>query len=459
MIPLPLHEIAQWLECPPPEKDRTIELIVTDSRKVRYGALFAALKGSRADGHAFASTAVSLGAVAVLASRELDEGPPQSVPVLLVDDVTAALGAIAKEILDRVDPLVIGITGSNGKTTVKEMIASILRRNSGRENSAVLATGGNYNNELGLPLSLFDLEQRHRFAVLEMGASKAGDIAYLASIARPDVAVVTNVGPAHLKGFGSEEGVARAKGEIFQALREDGCAVIFGDQPWAGMWRKISGAQRAITFGQNQDNDVWVRDEVSLSTPDGPIQLDLPVPGMDNRVNAAAAAAVALALRIELEDIRLGLAEFKPAPGRLEMKTTAAGWTLIDDSYNANPASLYSALRVLNEMRGERWLVLGDMKELGEGGRKMHAEVGEAARSLGVDRIFAVGELSDAAVGSFGKGAEHFSDQEALIDALLGKIRPGINCLIKGSRSMGMERVVEALERESDRRKEVREAG
>jgi UDP-N-acetylmuramoyl-tripeptide--D-alanyl-D-alanine ligase len=292
-----------------------------------------------------------------------------------------------------------------------------------------------------------------------MGASKVGDIAYLASIARPDVAVVTNVGPAHLKGFGSEEGVARAKGEIFEALPKDGCAVIFGDQAWAGMWREISGSERTLTFGQGKGNDIRVRDETTLSTPAGTIQLNLPVPGMHNRVNAAAAAGVALSLGIELEDMRLGLADFKPAPGRLEMKTTAAGWTLIDDSYNANPASLYSALRVLNELRGERWLVLGDMKELGEGGRKMHAEVGEAARSLGVERMFAVGELSSAAVCSFGKGAEHFPDQDTLIKALLARIQPGINCLIKGSRSMGMERVVEALESESDRRDEIREAG
>jgi UDP-N-acetylmuramoyl-tripeptide--D-alanyl-D-alanine ligase len=454
MIPVRLSEIARLLDCPPPQVDPLVESITTDSRKVAAGALFAALKGSRVDGHAFASTAVSLGAVAVLASRELDEGPPESVPVLLVDDVTAALGAVAREILSRVEPVVVGITGSNGKTTVKEMVASILRRK-----ARVLATGGNYNNELGVPLSLFGIEQEHRYAVLEMGASKAGDIAYLTTIAHPQVGVVTNVGPAHLQGFGSEEGVARAKGEMFEALPRDGCAIIFGDQPWAAMWREMSGADRAITFGLADSNDVRLGNGSILNTPEGQIELDLPVPGVHNRLNAAAAAAVAVALGTDLEDIRLGLASFKAAPGRLEMKSTPAGWTVIDDSYNANPASLYSALRVLNEMQGERWLVLGDMKELGEDSRKLHAEVGDAARSLGVERIFAVGELSSAAVCSFGRGAEHFPDRDALVEALVKTIRPGINCLIKGSRSMGMEQVVDALERESSRREQIREAG
>ncbi len=459
MIRLKLHEIANLLGCEEPATNPTVEAIVSDSRKVRYGALFAAIEGARVDGHDYAPTAVSLGAVAVLASREIDldgdgDARNANVPVLVVDDVVAALGVIAREVLRRADPVVVGITGSNGKTTVKEMLASILRRN-----AEVLATGGNFNNELGLPLSLFGLEEKHQYAVLEMGASKAGDIAYLAGIACPDVGVVTNVGPAHLRGFGSEEGVARAKGELFAALPPDGCAVIFGDQPWVDLWREMNTAGRVITFGQDASNDVRVIDEHTLQTPHGPIGLGLPVPGIHNRVNAAAAAAVALALGIDLEDIRLGLAAFSPAPGRLEMKATPAGWTVIDDSYNANPASLYSALRVLSEMQGKRWLVLGDMKELGEDSRKMHAEVGDAARSLGVERVFAVGELSDAAVDSFGDGARHFEDRESLIDALLDEIRPGINCLVKGSRSMGMERVVEALENASTGHEDIREAG
>ena len=372
--------------------------------------------------------------------------------MLVVPDVTEALGKIAHEIRMKLDPVVIGITGSNGKTTVKEMIAAILR-----QNSNILATGGNFNNQLGLPLSLFGLEPGHRFAVLEMGASQAGDIAYLAGIAQPDVAVLTNVGPAHLKGFGSEEGVARAKGEIFQDLPEQGCAVMFGDQPWLDLWKEINTAGKVLTFGQKPGNDVRVLDQSTIETPAGRLSINLPVPGMHNRTNAAAAAAVGLALGIDLEQISAGLNSFSPAPGRLEMKTSAAGWTVIDDSYNANPASLYSALRVLSDMQGKRWLLLGDMKELGEDSQKLHAEVGDAARSLGVERIFAVGELTEAAVRQFGKGAAHFPDRDSLISAVLAEIRPGINCLVKGSRSMGMELVAHALA-EADSA-EHREAG
>ena len=448
MITLELRTIAELVGCVPPDQNPSVEKIVIDSRKVRYGALFVAIEGSQVDGHDFAETAVSMGAVAVLASRDLE----LDVPVLVVEDVVLAMGKIAAHVRQEIDPVVIGITGSNGKTTVKEMVTAILKRH-----SKTLATRGNYNNELGLPLSLFRLKQKHRYAVLEMGASQAGDIAYLAGIAQPDVAVVNNVGPAHLKGFGSLEGVAGSKGEIFQALQPDGCAVINGDEPWADMWREFSGAEKVITFGQGADNDVRVLDGQNLETPAGNVSLNLPVPGIHNRMNAAAAAAISLALGIEPADIEAGLSDFQPAPGRLETKKTDAGWTLIDDSYNANPASLYSALSVLSELRGHRWLVLGDMKELGQNSSKMHAEVGDNARSLGVERIFAIGELSQAAVSTFGEGAEHFEDRASLIETLTSEIRPGIHCLIKGSRSMGMEQVVEALVEESKRRMAVRE--
>lgn len=450
MIELRLSEIAALAGSQAPAQDATVSQIVSDSRQASPGAMFAAIKGERVDGHDYASVAVEQGATAILASRPLD----LDVPVLVVDDVIRALGMIAAEIRSRLNPTVVGITGSNGKTTVKQMVASVLGRQSN-----TLATGGNYNNELGLPLSLFRLEASHRYAVLEMGASQAGDIAYLAGIARPEVGVVTNVGPAHLKGFGSEEGVARAKGEMFEALPKAGCAVIFGDQPWLDLWRELSTADKRITFGEQAGNDVRVIDRERLESPVGAIRLNLPVPGMHNRVNAAAAAAIGLALDFSVADIEEGLASFRPAPGRLEMKQMGAGWTVIDDTYNANPASLYSALHVLNEMQGQRWLVLGDMKELGDDSAKMHAEVGDAARTLGVDRVFALGPLSEAAVRSFGAGAQHFADHDALNQALLADIRPGINCLIKGSRSMKMERVVEALERRSASLEDVREAG
>jgi UDP-N-acetylmuramoyl-tripeptide--D-alanyl-D-alanine ligase len=439
MIRLNLSDLATALNCETSTRDVVVENIVTDSRKVRYGTLFAALPGSQVDGHDFAASAVEMGAVALLVSHRLD----LEVPQLVVRDVLLALGRLARLIRDRVNPRVIGITGSNGKTTVKEMLTSILRLQ-----DEVLATRGNFNNELGVPLSLFDLEENHRFAVLEMGASKTGDIAYLSGIARPEVGLVTNVGPAHLQGFGDEKGVAEAKGEIYAALPETGWAIINGNEPWSSAWQKMSTAGHSLTFGTKADHDVRLEQKdgrARIVTPQGGFNLELPLPGEHNLLNATAAAAVAIALEIPLDLVQSGLEAVKPVPGRLNLLRTASGCTVIDDTYNANPASLYSALQVLARLQGTPWLVLGDMKELGRGSRKLHAEVGDAARSLGVSRVFATGEMSESTVDAFGEGATHFADREALIKALIRELRPGINCLVKGSRSMGMEAVVEAV--------------
>jgi len=449
MIPLRLAELEQLLDCPASGRDVEIRSIVSDSRKAGAGALFAALPGERVDGHDFAASAVQAGAAALLVSRRLDIDAPQ----LVVDDVLVALGHIARLVRERLDPVVVGITGSNGKTTVKEMLAGILRLD-GR----VLATEGNYNNELGLPLTLFRLQPKHRYAVLEMGASKLHDIAYLAGIARPDVGLVNNIAPAHLEGFGSIEGVARTKGEMYTVLPADGCAVMNADEPWGDLWRGMNTAGRILTFGVAADADVRVDATTAgcrLTTRAGAFDIALPLPGRHNHLNAAAATAVALALDIDMDIIRRGLEKVVPVPGRLNLLHTTAGWTVIDDSYNANPASLYSALQVLASLPGERWLVLGDMKELGAGSRKMHREVGENAAVMGVRRLFAIGEMAADAVDAFGPGGRHFANKQELAAALRREIHSGINCLVKGSRSMGMEDVVEALVRESD----LREAG
>ena len=446
MIPLPLSELASLLACTPPGGDVEVLDIQTDSRKAGPGSLFAALAGEHFDGHDFAAAAAELGAVALLVERRVDVDAPQ----LVVDDVLVALGRIAALVRDRLDPVVIGITGSNGKTTVKEMVASILRLE-----GEVLATQGNFNNELGLPLSLFGLEERHRFAVLEMGASKKGDIAYLAKIARPGIGLVNNIAPAHLEGFGSVEGVARTKGEMFASLPPDGCSVMNGDEPWLDTWRDMNTAGRTITFGSGPDCDVRLGRSAAqrlIITPGGSFELELPLPGLHNHFNAAAATAIALALGIEMQTIKQGLEQVRPVPGRLNMLNTAAGWTVIDDTYNANPASLYSALQVLSGIPGEAWLVLGDMKELGIESSKMHREVGENARVMGVRRLFATGEMSAHTVDTFGPGAEHFDSREALIEALRRQVRPGVNCLVKGSRSMEMESVVKAIVEESEMR-------
>jgi UDP-N-acetylmuramoyl-tripeptide--D-alanyl-D-alanine ligase len=449
MIRMRLSELAAALDCPAPQRDVTIDAIVSDSRRVDYGALFAALPGSQVDGHDFAPAAVKLGAVALLVNRRLDLDVPQ----LVVADVLHALGRLAALLRQRLDPLVVGITGSNGKTTVKEMVTGILK-----SAGPVLATRGNYNNELGLPLSLFALEPRHRFAVLELGASKAGDIAYLADIARPDIGLITNIGPAHLKGFGSEEGVARAKGEMYAALPADGYAIINADESWKGYWLQVNRAGNVLTFGSGPECDVQLAGDERcpvIRTPEGEFELRLALPGAHNRLNAAAATAVALATGIGLDSIRHGLEGVGPVPGRLNFIETAAGWTIIDDTYNANPASLYSALQVLSSMQGTPWLVLGDMKELGIDSPKMHREVGDAAKAMGVKRLFATGDMSVHAVDAFGAGAEHFATREELAASLRRSLHPGINCLVKGSRSMGMEAVVEAVTRDAGMREAI----
>jgi UDP-N-acetylmuramoyl-tripeptide--D-alanyl-D-alanine ligase len=449
MIRIRLSELAAAVGCPAPVRDVTVDSIVTDSRRVDFGALFAALPGCQVDGHDFAPAAVQLGAVALLVSRRLE----LEVPQLVVGDVLRALGQLAALLRQRLDPVVVGITGSNGKTTVKEMVSGILR-----PMGPVLATQGNYNNELGLPLSLFGLEPRHRFAVLELGASKAGDIAYLAGIAAPDVGLITNIGPAHLGGFGTEEGVARAKGEIYSALPADGCAVINADEPWIEYWMQVNRAGRVLTFGSSPDCDVRVAGDERqprIVTPQGEFELNLVLPGAHNRLNAAAATAVALSLGVDLDAIPRGLEAVQPVKGRLNFIENSAGWTVIDDTYNANPASLYSALQVLSGMQGTPWLVLGDMKELGTDSPKMHREVGENARAMGVKRLFATGEMSAFTVDAFGEGAEHFATREELAASLRRLLRPGVNCLVKGSRSMGMEAVVEAITRETDMREAI----
>jgi UDP-N-acetylmuramoyl-tripeptide--D-alanyl-D-alanine ligase len=449
MIRLMLSDLARVLDCPAAARDVAVENIATDSRRVHHGTLFAALPGTQVDGHDYALSAVRLGAVAVLVSRPLDVEVPQ----LVVDDVLAALGQLARMLRDRIDPTVVGITGSNGKTTVKEMVAGILRLD-----ADVLATRGNYNNELGVPLSLFELEQKHRYAVLEMGASKAGDIAYLAEIARPELGLVTNIGPAHLGGFGSEEGVARAKGEMYAALPKDGSAIINADEPWSGLFKDMNAASTVLTFGRASDADVQLCDasgKTRILTPVGEFEPRLQLPGLHNLVNASAATAIAVALSIGLENIERGLASVNPVPGRLNLLRTASGWTVIDDTYNANPASLYSALQVLAGMQGTPWLVLGDMKELGDGSRKMHSEVGEAARAMGVRRLLTLGEMSAATSEAFGSGAIHFSSRDELTDELRDSLYPDVICLVKGSRSMGMEAIVAAIAGTSD----MREAG
>jgi UDP-N-acetylmuramoyl-tripeptide--D-alanyl-D-alanine ligase len=439
MIQMPLNQAARLLECAPFEGDLVFTGITTDSRQIVPGMLFAALSGQTFDGHDYIQQAEDRGAVAVLVSRNVQTSLPQ----LQVVDVLAALGTLAGYWRGECPAKVVGITGSNGKTTVKEMVANILM-----QVGEVLATKGNFNNELGLPLTLFQLNKTHDYAVIEMGASKPGDIAYLAAIARPDVGLITNVGPAHLQGFINVRGVAQAKGELFAALPEDGTAIFNAAEPWVEMWKNINKAGTTLYFNGDGKDHIQAHqgaDGVVVTTPAGEFSLQLPLPGQHNLTNALAATAVCLALDIPLTHIRTGLETVSPVPGRLSLKHASAGWTVIDDTYNANPASLYAALQVLATQGGEPWLVMGDMKELGSDSRKMHAELGDAARILGVKRLFALGDASAAAVDAFGDHAEHFDSRDGLIASLRSELKPGVACLVKGSRSMGMEHVVNAI--------------
>ncbi len=417
--------------------------VTTDSRAVKPGMLFAALAGETFDGHDFIAQAEEAGAIAVLVQRPVTGRVPQ----LRVGSVLQALGKLAAAWRATLPVRVAALTGSNGKTTTKEMLASILGR-SGR----VLATAGNYNNELGVPLTLFGLSAEHDFAVLEMGCGKAGDIRYLAELAKPEAGAVTNVGPAHLQGLGDEAGVAHTKGELYAALPADGFAIFNIEEPWLSLWEDLSTAGNKLTFGFHEAADIRAVKDGSgwrIRTPQGDFALSLKLPGKHNVMNAMAATGLALALDVGLEQIRDGLAATAPVPGRLNLLTTARGWRLIDDSYNANPASVRAAVQVLVSEPGEAWAALGDMRELGAESDQFHAQTGVMLREMGVRRLFATGERSRAMVEAFGKGGEHFATREALTRALRSAIHEGVVCLVKGSRSLGMEHVVHALKEPS----------
>ncbi|TVS10247.1 MAG: UDP-N-acetylmuramoyl-tripeptide--D-alanyl-D-alanine ligase [Wenzhouxiangella sp.] len=436
---LSLKQLAGVAEARHIGADVDIRGLGHDSRAVKPGDLFVALPGERVDGHEFVAQACRRGAAAALVQAAVEADCPQ----LVVSDPRLAMGRIAAHWRARLPVRLVGVTGSNGKTTVKEMTAAVLG-----QAGSTWSTQGNYNNEIGLPLTLAALRPDHRFAVLEMGAARPGDIRYLAEMAQPQVAVVTNAGPAHLETMGNIEGVARTKGEIFTALPDDGVAIINADDRFAAFWRELAGDRRIITFGTDTAADVRGlidQGQVSIRIGNDSHRFRPALPGHHNLLNALAAMAVNQAFDLPAEPALRALECVTGLPGRLQLKHHAAGWALIDDTYNANPASLYAGLQVLADLGGERWLVLGDMAELGPDSDKLHAEMGQAAADLGVRRLFCVGSASRSSCRAFGDGGQHFQTHAALIEALCRDLHGGVNCLVKGSRSMAMERVVEEL--------------
>lgn len=430
--------------------DAVFTSVGIDSRRLRAGDLYVAIKGERHDGHAFVADAAAKGAVAAVVSTLQDVALPQ----IVVADTRLALGRLAAAWRARFDLPVIGITGSNGKTTVKEMTAAILR-----ERGAVLVTEGNLNNDYGVPLTLFRLDDAHDYAVIEMGANHLREIAYVADIARPAVGVVNNAGAAHLEGFGSLDGVARGKGELYAALPPDGIAVLNADDAYAEYWRGVIGARRTLCFGSRAADVMPIAGSARMiaapepglsfvmQTPQGEVPVELRLLGQHNLLNACAAAAVALAVGAGLDDLRRGLAAMRPVQGRLQLKPLGAHARIIDDTYNANPSSLRAALHVLAALPGRRLLVLGDMGELGEATAELHASLGVDARAAGVQGLYATGELSRHAAAAFGAGARHYATQAELIEALRQEMQAGdeLTVLVKGSRRAQMEKVVAAL--------------
>jgi UDP-N-acetylmuramoyl-tripeptide--D-alanyl-D-alanine ligase len=449
MIEMRVSDAAEALQGAFFGADRRFFGCSTDSRSVHPDQLFVALRGPRFDGHDFVVKALADGAAAAMVERGFRT---EVVPRIEVYDTRYALGELARVWRERVGSTLIAVTGSNGKTTVKNMLAAILA-----ELGAVHATAGNLNNDIGVPLTLFELDDGDKWAVIEMGANHPGEISRLCEIARPQVAIVTQCAPAHLEGFGSVAGVAKAKGEIYSKLSASGTAIINADDPYAGLWLSLAGTRRVLTFAINAKADVQAVDLVpsmrpwgtrfTMRIPGDNVAVTVPLPGRHNVMNALAAAACAFSVGCPPEQIVRGLAKVSAAPGRLQL-AQYNGQQILDDSYNANPASLDAAFEVLLGLPGPRWLVLGDMAELGADAERLHVEAGRRAADLGIEKIYTIGALASAAGKGFGDTSREFQSMDELISALRKDLPAAVSVLVKGSRSMHMERIVAALSRE-----------
>lgn len=449
MISLNLKTIAQVTGGELQGQNIEISKVVTDTRVDCREALFIALKGNNFDGHQFVNNAENDGAKALLVEHSVATDLPQ----VIVRDTAKSLGKIAGYVRDKVNPLVIGITGSAGKTTVKEMVASILR-----QKGKVLATQGNFNNHIGVPLTLLRLEEGDQFAVIEMGANHMGEIAYCASIAKPDVSVINNVEAAHIEGFGSVEGVAKAKSEIYQALTNNGKAVINLDSAFSDKWLEQFGSLQKITVSRHKDanfttDNCQIEDNgnvtFNMQHTQGDsaqtISVQLPVPGMHNVSNALVAGALASAVGADMEMIKVGLETMVAVKGRLNQFKAPEGALIIDDTYNASVASVKAAIDYLANLSGTKVLVLNDMAELGDESAQYHREVGEYAKEKNIERLLVCGEWVKQSAEAFGEKAQWFDSKDLLVSYLRNIIQSDYKILVKGSRSAQMEQVVDAL--------------
>ena len=442
-----LSQAAQWMGAEQLGPDAQVLRVVTDSRNIRPGDLFVALGGENFDAHDFVAQALASGAVgAVVAPDFVLAGAA----LLRVADPLLALGQLAQAWRACFTLPLIGVTGSNGKTSVKEMIRAICAAEVGDE--AVLATQGNLNNHIGLPLTLLQLRAHHRYAVIEMGMNHLGEIRYLTQLARPTVAVINNALRAHMGFFTSVTEIAQAKGEIVEGVSADGVLILNHDDPHLALWRALRPAIRVCEFGWDAGDVHVVRcatdageSTVSVLTPQGEFTTHLKVAGEHMVRNAVAASAVAHSVGIDNAVIAQGLSAFSTVKGRMHVLRAPSGATVIDDSYNANPDSVRAALRVLASYPAPRYIVLGDMRELGTDAPALHAEIGAYARGLGIEHLWALGSLCEHACAAFGEGAQHFASMNTLSAQLQAEVGAAATVLVKGSNSMQMWRAIAPL--------------
>jgi UDP-N-acetylmuramoyl-tripeptide--D-alanyl-D-alanine ligase len=428
--------------------DRAFSGVSSDTRTIGAGELFIALRGPNFNANEFVAAAEKAGAVGALVDTEQTG---LGISQIVVSDTQAAMERASYDWRSQFSLPMVGVAGSNGKTTVKEMTASILS-----QAGTCMSTRGNLNNHIGVPLTLFRLDPQQRFAVVEMGANHPGELAALVKIARPTIGLITNAGAEHLEGFGSIEGAARAEGEMVEGLAPTGTAIINADDPFVGMWRGLTKA-KVVTFGLKSGSDFTAKDvrtdigvdgfvtRFTLECPLGRAPIQMNLAGKHNVSNSLCAAAAAAAAGVTMDHIVAGLGAVQAVKGRLQFKKTPQGAWLIDDSYNANPSSVHAGIEVLEQLTGRKWLVFGQMGELGAFAEEAHIEIGTFARAHGIERMFAVGDSAKLTVKSFGAGAEWFPDTAALSKSLASALTPDVRLLIKGSRSNRLERVVEAL--------------